>query len=186
MGGIDLDLQGHLAISTHKMAFNVALVHWSRPAKGCYTSQTCSCYPLAFQAEGLLSLSASVRPSVHVSVRPWTLLCPQDNSSHIWARIIKFVTNMHPGIFSTGIENKGHWPWPSRSFWPFWLRILENSACPQNNLSQIWDGITKFAPNMHIRIFLSGIENEGHWSWSSRSFWLFWLRILGNLICRVN
>ena len=25
MGGIDLDLQGHLAISTHKTAFNVAL-----------------------------------------------------------------------------------------------------------------------------------------------------------------
>ena len=32
MGGIDFDLQGHLAISTHKTAFNVALVHWSRPA----------------------------------------------------------------------------------------------------------------------------------------------------------
>ena len=44
MGGIDLDLQGHLAISTHKTAFNVALVHWSRPAKGCYMSQTCSCH----------------------------------------------------------------------------------------------------------------------------------------------
>ena len=45
MGGIDLDLQGHLAISTHKTAFNVALVHWSKRAKGCYTSQTCSCLP---------------------------------------------------------------------------------------------------------------------------------------------
>ena len=44
MGGIDLDLQGHLAISTHKTAFNVALEHWSKPAKGCYTSQTCSCW----------------------------------------------------------------------------------------------------------------------------------------------
>ena len=43
MGGIELDLQGHLAISTHKTAFNVALVHWSRPAKGYYTSQACSC-----------------------------------------------------------------------------------------------------------------------------------------------
>ena len=40
---IDLDLQVHLAFSTHKTAFNVALVHWSRPAEGCYTSQTCSC-----------------------------------------------------------------------------------------------------------------------------------------------
>ena len=43
MEGIDLDLQGHSAISTHKTAFNVALVHWSRPAKGCYMSQMCSC-----------------------------------------------------------------------------------------------------------------------------------------------
>ena len=31
MGAIDLDIQGHLTISTHK------------PAKGCYTSQTGSC-----------------------------------------------------------------------------------------------------------------------------------------------
>ena len=45
MGGSDLDLQGHLAILTHKTAFNVALVHWSRPAKGYYMSQTCSCLP---------------------------------------------------------------------------------------------------------------------------------------------
>ena len=113
-------------------------------------------------------------------------ICPHDNSSHIWARIIKFVTNMHPGILSAGIENRGHWPWPSRSFWLFWLRILRNSACLQNNSSQIWDGITKFAPNMRIGILLSRIENEGHWLWPSRSFWLFWLRILGNLICSVN
>ena len=32
MGGIDLDLQGHMAISNHKTAFNVALVHWQRRA----------------------------------------------------------------------------------------------------------------------------------------------------------
>ena len=44
MGGIALDLQVHLAISTHKTAFNVALVHLSRRAKGHYTSQTCSCF----------------------------------------------------------------------------------------------------------------------------------------------
>ena len=43
MGGIDLDLHGHLDISTHKTAFNDALVDRSRLAKGCYTSQTCSC-----------------------------------------------------------------------------------------------------------------------------------------------
>ena len=43
MGAIDRDLQGHLAISTDKTAFHIALVHWSKPANGCYTSQTCSC-----------------------------------------------------------------------------------------------------------------------------------------------
>ena len=43
MGAINHNLQGHMVISTQEMAFNVTLVRWSRPAKGCYTSQTCSC-----------------------------------------------------------------------------------------------------------------------------------------------
>ena len=43
MGIIDIYLQGHLAISTLETAFNITLVYWSRPAKGCYTSQMCSC-----------------------------------------------------------------------------------------------------------------------------------------------
>ena len=43
--------------------------------------------------------------------------------------------NLHPGIFSACIENKGHWLWPSRSFWPFWLRILGNLACLCDNSS---------------------------------------------------
>ena len=42
MGLIDLDLQGYLAISSQETAFNVTVVYWSRLAKGCYTSQTCS------------------------------------------------------------------------------------------------------------------------------------------------
>ena len=48
MGCIDLDLQGHLAISAQKTAFNVVLVHWTRPAKGFFTSQSAlvtNCYP---------------------------------------------------------------------------------------------------------------------------------------------
>ena len=43
MGVIDIDFQGHLAIATHETAFNVALIFWSRPAKGCYTSQARPC-----------------------------------------------------------------------------------------------------------------------------------------------
>ena len=46
MGVIDLDLQCHLAILNQETAFNVALVYWSRQAKRCYTSQTCSCLKL--------------------------------------------------------------------------------------------------------------------------------------------
>ena len=109
--------------------------------------------------------------------------CPRNNSSQIWAWITKFAPNMHLGILFSGIENRCHWPWPSRSFWPLWLRIIGNLACPCNNSSQIWAGITKFAPNMHLGMFLSGIENEGHGPWSSRSFWPFWLRSLGNSTC---
>ena len=93
---------------------------------------------------------------------------------------------MHPGILSAGIEKRSHWPCTSWSFWPFWLSILGNSGCPWNNSSKIWGGITKFAPNMQLEILLSGIENKGHWPWPSRSFWPFWLRILGNLACPQN
>ena len=42
MDVIDPDFQGHFAISTQETPFNVALYYWSRPAKGWYTSQTCS------------------------------------------------------------------------------------------------------------------------------------------------
>ena len=90
---------------------------------------------------------------------------------------------MHPGILSAGIENGRHWPWPSRSFWPFWLKILGNSACPDNNSSYVWARITKFAPYMHPGILSAGIENGGQWNWPSRSFLPFCLRILGNLAC---
>ena len=111
------------------------------------------------------------------------IACLHDNLSQIWSWITKFAPNMHHGIPSAGIENRGHWLWPSGSFWPFWLRILGNLTCPHDNSSQIWTGITKFTSNMHPGILSTGIENGGHWPWPSRSFWPFWLRILGNLAC---
>ena len=59
-----------------------------------------------------------------LSICPWTLLCPHNNSSQIWARITKFAPNLHRETLSAGIENGGHWRWPSRSCQ---LSILKNS-----------------------------------------------------------
>ena len=143
----------------------------------------CIYYPWPFRPKGYCRfLRLSVCPSVCPSIRK-LYLCSHDNSSQVWAGINKFGPNMHPGILPVGIENGGHWPWPSRSFWPFWLGILGNSVRPHDNSSQIWPRITKFAPSMHPGILSAGIENGCHWPWSSMSFWPFWLRILGNLAC---
>ena len=64
-------------------------------------------------------------------------------------RITKFAPNSQL-VFKNG----GHWPWPLRSFWPFWLRILRNSACRRNNSSvqgshRVW----KIWKNWKIKIF---------------------------------
>ena len=83
--------------------------------------------------------------------------CPLNNASQIWAGIIKFPPNGYPGILSTGFENEGHWRRPSRSLWPFWLRILGNSACPWNNSPQTPAEITKFSSNMHPEILWASI-----------------------------
>ena len=87
---------------------------------------------------------------------------------------------MHHWIPLAGIANGGHWPWPWRSVWSFWLRILGNAAYPLDDSSQIGAKITKFAPCMHHGILSAGIENEGHLPLPSRSFWSFGLRILEN------
>ena len=78
-------------------------------------------YLLAFQAKRVLC----IHPFIHPSVCPSTLPCPHVNLYQFWAGITKFAPNMHHGILSAGIENGGHWPLPSRSFW---LRILGNLA----------------------------------------------------------
>ena len=65
---IDLDLQGHMAIiPIQETAFNVALVYWSRQAKGCYTS--------------------SVRPRMLAllkKVSPGTQICIPCNRAPTW------------------------------------------------------------------------------------------------------
>ena len=123
-------------------------------------------YPLDFQAEGVLSLLASVRLTVRkiYLVRAITL-------SQIWAGITKFAPYMYTGILSAGIENGGHWPWPSRSILPFLLWIQGNSASPHGNSQQIWVKITKLAPSMHPMVLLFGIENGGQYGHFGSEFW---------------
>ena len=116
--------------------------------------------------EGVFALPASVRPSIRKLSS-----CPHDTLSQIWAWITKFAPNMHHWILPAFIENRGHRPWPWRTFWPFWLRVLENSACLHDNSSQIYTWINKVAPIMHHVILSFGIENIGHWPWISKSFW---------------
>ena len=52
-----------------------------------------------------LGLSGWRDIDICLSVRLYTLPRPHDNSSQIWAGIVKFAPNMHHGIFSTVIEN---------------------------------------------------------------------------------
>ena len=112
-------------------------------------------YPLAFQAEGVLSLPVSVRVFVRPPVHEPYFVCMITRH-----RIeLESPKNMKPGTLSASIENRGHWPWPSGSF--------GNSASPRDNLSLIWARITKFAPNMHPGILSAGIANRGHWPWPS-------------------
>ena len=79
----------------------------------------CFITPWPFRQKGYCCLHLSVCPFLNVTFSTWDFTCPHDNSSQIWARITKFASNMHPGILSAGIENWGHWPWPSRSLWLF-------------------------------------------------------------------
>ena len=127
-------------------------------------------YPLAFKAEGVLSSPVSIRPSVRPSVRE---LYPfRTITRH---RFELESPNLHQTrimgwILSVSIENKGHWHWPLRSFWPFWLWTSRKFGCSRINLNWIWARITKLAPNMHLGVLSDGIENGSHWPWSSMPF----------------
>ena len=118
----------------------------------------------------------SVRLSVRLFVRKLLLVRTITRLRFELELITKFAPKMHPGILSAGIENGGHWPWPSKSFWPFWLRILVNSACPCDNSSQILARITKFAPNMHLEIILGSNEIGGSLTLTFKVIWPFRLK----------
>ena len=102
--------------------------------------------------------------------------------SQIWARIAKLAPNMYHGIFVAGIENGAHCLWLS-SFWPFWLGILGNSACPHDNSSQIRAGITKCAPNMLPDILSAGIEIGRSLTLIFKVILAIYLRSLWNSVC---
>ena len=117
-------------------------------------------YPWAFQAEGVLSLPASVRKLNLV----FTI-----TQSQIWAGITKFAPNMHHGD-TLGWYRK--WRSLTLTFKVILAILIQNSR--KFGLSRtfewIWARITKFAPNMHLWIISAGIENGRHWPWPSRSF----------------
>ena len=121
-----------------------------------------------------------------MSARPQTLSCPHDNSSQIWGGITKYAPDMHHWIIAVENKNGCDWHWSSMTFWTFWFRILGNSACPQDKSPQIYAWIIKFAPKMHSWKVTAGIENADLWPWPSMSFWLFWLRVIGNPACPLD
>ena len=72
--------------------------------------------------------------------------------------------------YSRLVLKKGHWPWPSRSFWPFWPRIFDIRLVRAITCNGFLAANTKFEPNMYFGILSAGIENGGHWPGPSRSF----------------
>ena len=56
---------GHIGFM--QMHSTLALVYWSRPAKGCYTSQKCSCSYLTYLGH--------IRPGTSLSVLLWVHVC---------------------------------------------------------------------------------------------------------------
>ena len=69
-GVIDHNLQGHFDSELRVTAFDVALIHRYKPAKGCYTSQTCSCFEFCDRITCCKSASMQVFP-------PQLLAAPQ-------------------------------------------------------------------------------------------------------------
>ena len=73
---IDIDLQGYLAISTRIQRNGVqrrSLWYWSKPAMGCYTSQTWSCIELLSITINLLGVSMATR---YISKPPFPGVLP--------------------------------------------------------------------------------------------------------------
>ena len=71
-------------------------------------------YHVAVNKHSCLERGTPFRVCVHpsfIAFVNFTLLARQ--------LVTKFAPSMHLGILSVGNENRDHWPWLSRSFWPF-------------------------------------------------------------------
>ena len=76
---------------------------------------------------------------------------------------------MHPAIFLARIQNVGHWPWLSMSFWPFWIIILGSSDCPRDDSSQNCDlGGNPYICTKHASWDTYGLFWK--WKWLSLNF----------------
>ena len=62
-----------------------------------------------------LTLTSKVILAIWPIIRG-NVVCPRNRFYRVWTRITKFAANMHLEILLTGIEYRGHWHWPSRSF----------------------------------------------------------------------
>ena len=134
-------------------------------------------YSLIFQAKGVLWLPVSVlRPSVRPSVCKLYLV--RTITRHRFRlESQNFYKKMHSVILALVYRKKGHWPGPSRSFWPFWLRILRNLACLHNNLG---NGCELKSQNVHqICIFRFSwlVLNTGVINLTFKVIWPFRHRI---------
>ena len=116
---------------------------------------------MSFLPLGLWSGGGIVVACVRPSVRPYTLPCPHDNTSQIWAGITKFGPCMNPGILHDDVINWKHFP----RCWPFVLRI-HRSPVNSPHKGQ-WRGALIFSFNKRL--------SKQSWDWGfempSRPLW---------------
>ena len=89
---------------------------------------------------------------------------------HTAQTMVSWPNHKHRRIFSPSIEKGSHWPWPSRSFWPFWPRIFGIRLVCAITRNGFLAKSTTIETHMHFGILSAGIENGGHCPGPSRSF----------------
>ena len=76
---------------------------------------------------------------------------------------------MHPVILLAGMDNGGDWPWTSRSFWSFWLRILGRKF--GWSAWWIWARVTKIwilvFSQLVLKMQAPNLDVQGHLAFST-------------------